>query len=76
MHNYSHMRNKQMVIITCQILPFFEILRTHAYKMTPFSKFRKFAPPIEKNTPFFENGYERGIRFGQERVVMVVVVGM
>ena len=27
--------------------------RTHAWKITPFSWFREFAPPIEKNAPFF-----------------------
>ena len=52
MHNYSKMWNKQMVINTCQILPFFKISRTQVCKMTPFSWFHEFAPPIEK-IPFF-----------------------
>ena len=52
MHNYSNMRNKQMVIDTCKVLPFFKISRTHACLMTPFSWFREFAPPIEKIPPF------------------------
>ena len=52
MHNYSNMQNKQMVIYTCQILPFFIISLTHACKMTPFSWFREFAPSIEKIPPF------------------------
>ena len=33
MHNNSNMRNKEMVINTCKILPFLKISRTHAYKM-------------------------------------------
>ena len=47
------MQNKQMVINTCQILPFFIISLTHACKMTHFSWFREFAPSIEKIPPFF-----------------------
>ena len=31
-----------------QNLPFFKISRTHACKITPFSWFREFAPPIAK----------------------------
>ena len=53
MHNNSNMRKKQMVINAYKILPFFEILQTHVCKMIPFYWFREFAPPIEKNTPFF-----------------------
>ena len=69
MYSYSNMRNKQMVINTCQILPLFKIPRTRACKMTPFSWFREFAPPIEKIPPFFrENWYERSIRFGRGRL--------
>ena len=52
MHNYSDMRNKQMVVNICRILPFFKISWTHACKITPFSWFCKFVPCIEKNTPF------------------------
>ena len=48
MHNNSNMRNKQMVINTCKILPSIKISRTHACKMTPFSRLREFAPPNEK----------------------------
>ena len=48
MHNYSNMRNKQMVINTCKILPFLKISRTHACRITPFSWFREFAPPLKK----------------------------
>ena len=59
MHNYSNIRNKQMVINTCQISHFFNISRTHACKMTPFSWFHEFAPPIEKYPFFRENEYER-----------------
>ena len=32
--------------------PFFKISQTHAWKMTPFSSFREFAPPIEKCPAF------------------------
>ena len=35
----------------------------HACKMTPFSCFREFAPPIEEIPLFRKNDYERGIRF-------------
>ena len=66
MQNYSNMRNKHMVINICQILPFFKISRTHAWKMTPFSWFREFAPLIEKRPFFRENRYERGKSFGWE----------
>ena len=52
MHNYSNMRNKQIGINTWKNLPFFKISRTHACKMTPFSLFREFAPPIQKIPPF------------------------
>ena len=45
MHNNSNMRNKQMVINTCKVLPFSRIPWTHACKMTPFFDW--------KNTPFF-----------------------
>ena len=38
----------QMEINTCKILPFFKISRTHAWKITLFSRFREFVPPIEK----------------------------
>ena len=55
-----------MIINTCQILPFFKISWTHACKMTHFSWFREFSPPIENIPLFRENGYERGIRFGRE----------
>ena len=53
MHNYSHMRNKQIVINQCKFVLFFKFSRTQACKMTPFSWFREFAPLIKKNTPFF-----------------------
>ena len=66
MHKNSNMRNKQIVINACKILPSFKILRTHACKMTPFYWFREFAPPIEKIPPFRENVYELGIRLGRE----------
>ena len=52
MHNNSNMRNKQMEINTRKILPFFKISWSYAWKMF-FSSFREFAPPIEKNIPFF-----------------------
>ena len=66
MHNYSHMRNKQIVINQCKFVLFFKFSRTQACKMTPFSWFREFAPPIKKYPLFRENGYERGMRFGRE----------
>ena len=47
------MRNKQMVIKHMPNFTLFKISPTHACKMTPFSWFREFTPPIEKNTPFF-----------------------
>ena len=59
MHNNSNIQSKQMKVTTCKILPFLKILCTHAWKMTPFSSFHEFAPPI---------GYEHGIRFGRECV--------
>ena len=52
MHNNSNLWNKQMVINTCKILHFIKISRTHACKMTQFSWFREFAPPIKKYPPF------------------------
>ena len=52
MHNNSNMQNKHMEINTCKILPLFKISQTHAWKMTPFSWFREFAPPKGKNSPF------------------------
>ena len=57
MHNNSKMRNKQIVLNACKILPFFKILRTHAFKMTPFYGFREFMLPIEKIPLFRENGF-------------------
>ena len=51
MHSNSNMRNKQVEINTCKILPLSKIL------MDPFSWFREFGPPIEKITLFRENGY-------------------
>ena len=47
-----------------QNFTFFKILQAHACKMTLFSWFHEFAPPIEKIPLFRENGYERGIRIG------------
>ena len=58
------MRNKQMEINKCKILPYSK-LRGLCLKMTTFSWFREFAPPIE-NTLFHEDGYEHCIRFGRE----------
>ena len=52
MHNYSNTWNKQIVIKTCRILPFLQISQVQACKMTPFSWFREFAPPIEKIPAF------------------------
>ena len=66
MHNYLNMRKEQMIINTCKMLPFLKNSRTHDSKMTPFSWFREFAPPIEKIPLFRENGYERGIRLSRE----------
>ena len=63
MHNYSNMQSKQMEIITCKLLPFFKTLWTHAWKMTAFSSFHEFAPPI---------GYEHGTHFGRECVRVCV----
>ena len=60
MYNDSDMRN------ALNISPIFKISRTYAWKMTPLSWFREFAPPIQKIPPFCENGYERGMRFGRE----------
>ena len=51
MHNYSKMRNKQIVINQCKISLFVKISRTEACKMTPCSWFREFAPPIKKIPP-------------------------
>ena len=65
MYNNSNILNKQMEINTCKILSFFKISRTHAWKMTLFSWFREFGPPIEKNAPFCENGYEHGTHFSR-----------
>ena len=48
MHNNLNMRNKQMLINTCKILPFIKISRTYACKMTPFL-FSRIRAPIEKN---------------------------
>ena len=69
MHNNSNMWNKRMVINTCIIVPFFKISRTHACKMTLFFLILRIRTSHWKNTPLFrENGYERGIPFGQECV--------
>ena len=49
MHNNANMLNKQMEINTCKFLHFtFLYSRTHARKMTPFSWFCEFVPPIDK----------------------------
>ena len=45
MHNNSNMRNKQMEVNICKILPLFKISRTHAWK---WPLFLDFAPFIEK----------------------------
>ena len=52
-----------MEMNTYKILPFFKIWRTHAWKITYFSWFREFAPPVEKVPLFRENEYKHGIRF-------------
>ena len=65
MHDNSNMRNKQLVVNTYKSLPFFKISRTLCLQNDPFFLISRF--PIEKIPSFFrENGYERGIRFGQE----------
>ena len=54
MHNYSNMRNKQMVINTCQNLPFFKISQTHAcLQNDPFFLISRICASQWKNTPFF-----------------------
>ena len=66
MHNKSNMRNKQMIINTCKILPFFKVSRTYACKMTLFIDFANSRLPLKKYPFFRGNGYERGIYFGRE----------
>ena len=67
MYSYLNKQNKQMLINTCQILPFFKISQTHAWENDPFFLVSQIRASHWKNAPFFrENGYERGIRFGWE----------
>ena len=56
MHNNSNMRNKQMEVNICKILPLFKISRTHAWK---WPLFLDFAPFIEKKTKK-KNMYKAG----------------
>ena len=51
MHNSSNMRNKQMAISTCQILPFFKISLVPA-KWPLFLDFANSGLPLKKY-PFF-----------------------
>ena len=54
--NENQDKNKQIHAI---FRPFFKISRTYAWKVTPFSWFRKLTHSIEKKIPLFdENGYE------------------
>ena len=53
MHANSNMRNKQMVVNTYKVFPFFKISPTHACKMTPFFLISRIRASYWKNTPFF-----------------------
>ena len=60
------MRNKQMVINTCQVLPFSKFRGLMPAKWPLFLDFANSRLPLKKYPFFRENGYERGIRFGRE----------
>ena len=53
MHNYLNMRNAQMIINTCKLLPFLKISRTHACKNGPFFLISRIRASHWKNSPFF-----------------------
>ena len=49
--------------IRARCLPFYNISPIYAWKITPSSWFREFAPTFEKNTPFFAK-VGTGVRVG------------
>ena len=67
MHNNSNIRNKQMVINTCQIYPFSKFRGLMPAKWSLFFGFANSHLRLKKYPLFRENGYERGIRFGREQ---------
>ena len=73
--NDSNMRNKQMEINTCKILPFFEISRPHAWKMTPLFLISRIRASHWKKYPFFAKRVRAWcIHFGRECVCVCLCV--
>ena len=66
MHNYSNMRNKQMVINNAKFYPFSKFRGLMPEKWPLFLDFANSRLSLKKDPFFRENRYERGKSFGWE----------